>query len=101
MYEPLLDDINVETLMDDNFETNTKSCDWLQGLEQEDPTLRDERKLEAQERPGTSEEEQEDGHLCHKRFIITITIESSVFDRSHLVIDSVPVEEREYAPVNT
>ena len=44
MYAPLLDDIDVETLMDeDDFESDTGSCDRLQGVEQEDPALKDKR----------------------------------------------------------
>ena len=46
MYEPLLDNTYVETLMDeDDFEIDTGSRDRLQGIKQEDPTLRDDRKL--------------------------------------------------------
>ena len=64
LYEPFLGDIDVETLMDeDDFEIDMESRDLIQGVEQEDPALRDKRKLEAQERPGSSGEEQVDGHL--------------------------------------
>ena len=62
MYKLLLDNMAMETLMDeDNFEIDMGSRDRLQGvLQQEDPALRNERKLEAWERPGTSGKEQVD-----------------------------------------
>ena len=40
MYEPLLDDKNVETLMDeDDFEFYMGSSNGLQGVEEEDPAV--------------------------------------------------------------
>ena len=46
--------IDLETLMDeDDFEIDTGSRSGLQGVEQEDPALRDERKMKAQEGPGS------------------------------------------------
>ena len=39
---------------EDVFEIDLGSRDGLQGVEQEDPALRDKGKLEAQEGPGTS-----------------------------------------------
>ena len=46
MCEPLLDNINVETLMDkSNFVTDTGSRYRLQCVEQQDPVLKDEMKL--------------------------------------------------------
>ena len=42
-------------------------------MEQEDPALKDEGRLAAQERLGTSGEEQVDGLLCHNRTIVTTT----------------------------
>ena len=48
MFKPLLDDIAVETLMDeDDFEIDRGSRDGLQGVEQEGPALINEGKLEA------------------------------------------------------
>ena len=76
MYEQLLDNINEATLIDeDNFETNTESQDRLQGIEQEDPTLRNKRKLEAQVHvgTGTSGEEQVDGLSRHERTVVPTT----------------------------
>ena len=67
MYEPLLDDIDVETLMEeDDLEIETGSRDELQGMQQEHPALRDQGKLAARERPGVSGEAQVDGHSRHK-----------------------------------
>ena len=60
MYEPLLDDTAVETLMEDNTEIETGSRDELRGVQLEHPALRDQGKLAAQERPGTSGEAQVD-----------------------------------------
>ena len=66
MYEPLLDNIDTEMLInEDNFEVDTGSRDRLQGVKQEDPVLKDKRKLAAQEKPGTSGEEQVDGRSRH------------------------------------
>ena len=65
MYELLLDDIDVETLMhEDDFGIETGSRDRLQGVEQEDSSLGDEGKLEARERLGTLGEERVDGRLA-------------------------------------
>ena len=83
----------------DDFEIDMGSCDGLQGIEQEDPTLRNERKLEAWERPETSGKEQVDRHSCHERTVVTTTKEAVVFDCGHMVIDSTPVSERDYVPV--
>ena len=92
MYEPLLDNIGEETLMnEDNFEIDTGSCNRLQGLKQEDLTLKDGRNLEAWERPGTSGEEQVDERSRHERAIVRTTKEATVFDCNHVVIDSTSV----------
>ena len=50
MYEPLLDDIHVETLKmeEDDYEVETGSRDELRGVEQ-DPALKDEGRLAARE----------------------------------------------------
>ena len=61
--ELLLNDIHVdvETLMDKaDFEIDMQSLERLQGLQQQDQTLRDKEKLEAREKPGISEKEQVD-----------------------------------------
>ena len=51
--EPLLDDIDVGTLMnEDDFEIETMSQDGLQGVKQKDPDLRNKGKLVARERQG-------------------------------------------------
>ena len=76
---------------ENNFKIDMESRDGLQDVEQEDPVLKDKRKLEARERPGTSGEEQVDGCSCHKRTIVTTTKEAAIFDRGHVVIDSTPV----------
>ena len=71
MYEPLLDDIDVEMLMnEDDFEIDTGSQDGLQGVKQEDPVLKDEGMVEARERPGTSGEEQVDIRSCDERTVV-------------------------------
>ena len=102
MYKPLLDDIDVEMLTDENhFEIDTGSCDWLQGIDQEDPVLKDERKLEAREGPGTLGEKQVDGCSCHKQTIVTTTKEAAIFYLGHVVIDFTPVGERDYVLVIT
>ena len=102
MYKPLLTDIYVEMLTDeDDFEIDTGWCDKLQGVEQEDPILRNKRKLEARERPGTSREEQVDECSCHRLTIVMTTKEATIFDHVHVVIDSTPVEERDYVLIIT
>ena len=101
MYESLLDNIDVETLMDeDDFEIDMGSQDGLQGVKQEDPALRDERKLEAQERPRILGEEQVDGCSHYKQAVVTTTKEAAIFDRGHMVIDSTPVREQDYVHVS-
>ena len=45
---------------EDNFEIDIGSRDGLQGVKQEDSILKDKGKLAAQERPGTSGEEEVD-----------------------------------------
>ena len=70
VYEPLLGDIGVETLMEDDLEIETGSRDELRGVQQEHPALRDLGKLTARERPGTSGEVQMAGRLRHKRTIV-------------------------------
>ena len=64
------------------------SHDDLQGVKQEDAVLKDEEKLVAQERPGTSGEEQVDGCSRHKQTVVTITKEAAILDCGHMVIDS-------------
>ena len=99
MCEPLLY-MYVETLMDeDDFEIDTGSCDGLQSVEQEDPPLRNERKLEAWERPRTSGEKQVDGRLLHEWTVVMATKEAALFDHGHVGIDSTPVEKLDYVPV--
>ena len=56
MYEPLLDD--MRKLNEDDFEIDTGLRDWLQGVKHEDSILKDEGKLAAWKRPGTSGEKQ-------------------------------------------
>ena len=71
MYEPLLDDIHVETLMEEgNLEIETGSQDELQGMQQEHPALRDQGKLVAWKTTGTSGEAQVDGCLHHERTVV-------------------------------
>ena len=62
--------------------------DKLQGVKQEDPDLKDEEKLAAQERPGTSWEEQVDERSRNKQTVITTTKEAAILDSGHVVIDS-------------
>ena len=50
---------------EDDFEIDTGSRYSLQGIGQDDPTLRD-KKLAARRRPVTSGEEHVDRHLLHK-----------------------------------
>ena len=90
MYEPLLDDIAAETLMNEaDFQIYTGSWDGLQGVKQEDFILKDEGKLAAREKPGTSGEEQQvDGSSRHKRTVVTTTKEATIFECGHMVIDS-------------
>ena len=73
MYELLLDDIDAETLMnEDDFEIDTGSRDVVQGVKQEDPVLKDEEKLAARERQGPhTGEEQVDGRSRHKQTVVT------------------------------
>ena len=53
MYKPLLDNVDVETLINESdFKIDTGSLDRLQGIEQENPVVKDEGKLAAQGRPG-------------------------------------------------
>ena len=57
MYEPLLYDVDMEMLVEENdheIENKTGSQDELQGVEQEDPALNDRGKLAAWETPGGS-----------------------------------------------
>ena len=61
----------------------------LQGVKQEDPILKKEGKLAAQERPGTSGEEQVDGGLRHERSVVVTTKEAAIFDYGHVEIDFV------------
>ena len=61
MYELLLDDI-AETLMNEgDFEIDKGSRDGPHSVKQEDPILKDEGKLAAQERQGPHEEEEHVG----------------------------------------
>ena len=70
-YELLLDNTDEAKLLDENnFEINTESQDRLQGTEQEDPTLRNKRKLEAQVGTRTSGEEQVDGLSPYQRTVV-------------------------------
>ena len=59
-------------------EIDTRSQDELLGVTQEDPTLRHQGNLAAQERLGTSGVVQEDGRSRHERFVVTTTGELSV-----------------------
>ena len=86
MYEPLL--YRCGDVKDDDFEIDTGSHDKLQGIKQEDPVRKNEGKLAAQERPGTSGEEQVDGRSPHKQTVVTTTKEAAIFDCGHVVIDS-------------
>ena len=71
MCELLLDDIDEETLMnEDDFEIDTGSRDGLQGVKQEDPVLKDKEKLAAREKPGTSGKEQVDGCSSHEQNVV-------------------------------
>ena len=71
VYEPLLDNMDAETLMNEgNFEIDMGSSEGLQGVKQDDPILKYERKLAAQERPGTSEKEQVDGRSRHEQTVV-------------------------------
>ena len=57
MYEPLLYDVDMEMLVEENdheIENKTGSQDELQGVEQEDPALKDRGKSAAWETPGGS-----------------------------------------------
>ena len=60
----------------------------MQGVKQEDPVLKNEGNLAAQERPRTSGEEQVDGHSRHKQTVVTTTKKAPILDRGHVVIDS-------------
>ena len=54
-----------------DFEIDKGSRDGLHSVKQEDPILKDERKLVAQERQGPhAEEEQVGGCSCHKRTVV-------------------------------
>ena len=58
MYEPLLDDIDVETLMaEGDFEVETGSREELRGVEQEDFAQKKQRRLAGRDRLRTSGEE--------------------------------------------
>ena len=58
MYEPLLDDIDVETLMEEaDFGVEMGSRDELRGVEQEDFALKNKGRLAALDRLRTSREE--------------------------------------------
>ena len=72
-----------------DFEIDTGSREVLQGVKQEDPVQKDERKLAVRERPGTSEEEEVDGRSRHKQTVVySTTKEAAIFDCGHVVIDS-------------
>ena len=58
--------------MGDNFEIDMESQDGLQGVKQEDSVLKDEGKLAAQERPGTSGEQQVHGRSRYKRIVTNV-----------------------------
>ena len=89
-YEPLLDNIDTETLMkDDDFEIDTGSRDGLHGVKLEDPVLKDKGNLAARERPWTSVKKQIDGRSRHERTsTIATKKEAAIFDSGHMVIDS-------------
>ena len=74
MYELLLDDLDAETLMnEDHFEIDTGSQVRLHSVKQEGPVLKDEGKLEVDGKPGTSGEEQVDRCSHHERTVVTTT----------------------------
>ena len=77
-----------EEIYEDDFEIDTGLCDELQGVKQDDPVLKDEGKLAAQERLGTSGEEKVDGRSCHKRTVVTTKKEAAILDCGHVEIDS-------------
>ena len=57
----------------DNFEVETGSRDELRCMEQEDPSVKDEGSLAAQEKLRTLGEEWVDGCSCHEQTVITTT----------------------------
>ena len=72
IYEPLLDDLDVETLMEeDDLKIETKSRDQLRGVEQEDPVQRCQEMLATRERPGTLGIERKNGRSRQKRTMVT------------------------------
>ena len=77
IYHPLLEDIDVETLMEDDrleIDIDTRSQNELLGVEQEDPALRHQGNLVARERLGTSGVVQEDGCSCHNCTVVANTV---------------------------
>ena len=85
MYEPLLDNINTETLInEDDFEIDMGSRDGLHGVK-EDPVLKGEEKLASRERPWTSGKDHVDRHLRHEQTVVTTKKEAANFDYGHVV----------------
>ena len=72
----------------DDFKTIMGSRDGLQGVEREDPALRNERKLKPQDESRFSGEAQVDGRSRHERTVVTTTKETAVFDCGHVVFHS-------------
>ena len=65
-----------------------ESWDGLQDVKQEDHILKDEGKLAAREKTGTSGEEQQvGGHSRQEQTIVTIMKVVSIFDCGHVIID--------------
>ena len=73
-------------MAEDGLEIDTGSPDRLQGVEQEDFALRDQRKLEAWDRAGTSGKGQVDRRSRHKQANVAAPKEAAVFNRGHVVM---------------
>ena len=70
-------------MKEDDFEIDAGSRDRLQGILEKDPVLKEEVKLAARERPGTSETEQVDGRSRHERPVVTTMKEAAIFNSGH------------------
>ena len=53
LYNPLLDDLDMDTLMEDNMNSESVKKNRLRGVQIEDPSQDKQRTMVTQERPGT------------------------------------------------
>ena len=72
-YDPLLNDLDMVTLTEEDMDNKSGSQNGLRGVDMKDPAKDKQRSMATRERQGTPGEAQKSGFLCHEQAVCITT----------------------------